>query len=102
VRRHGVGFPQLGVRPRCRLWTDLRAAPAHLACRCRALLSIVQVINLADVLGSMHQLEADALAVTTGREPPALDDRHLVRHVGMLGVMGDPVDPRFRRNYRPI
>jgi len=56
----------------------------------------VKVIDLADVLGSVHQLEADALAVTAGGKAPALNDRHLALHVGMLAVVGDPVDTRLR------
>jgi len=90
----GVASPRLGRRGRRRVErrTDPRAALRQarrtcLPCRYRALLRLVQVIDFANVLGGVHQLEADALAMTASREPPALNDRHLVRHVGMLGVM---------------
>jgi hypothetical protein len=33
-----------------------------------------------------------------GREAPALDDRDFVRHVGVLGIVGDTVDPALRDN----
>jgi hypothetical protein len=56
----------------------------------------MQLIDLADVFGGVRQLEADALAVTASRKAAALDDHHLVRHVGMLGGVGDPVDARLR------
>jgi hypothetical protein len=44
------------------------------------------VLYLADVVRRMYQLEADALAMPAGREASALDDRNLVRHVGVLRV----------------
>jgi hypothetical protein len=57
---------------------------------------LAKVVYLADVLRCVHQLKADAFAMTAGREAPALDDRHLVRHVGVLRIVGDAVDPRLR------
>src|SRR3954470_3461259 len=54
------------------------------------------MVDLADVLRGVYQLEADPLAVPAGREPPALDHSDLVRHVGVLRVVSDAVDPRLR------
>src|SRR4051812_13127483 len=54
------------------------------------------MVDLADVLRGVNQLKADALAMAACREPPALDDRHLMRHVGVLRIVGDAVDPRLR------
>jgi hypothetical protein len=41
------------------------------------------MVDLADMLGCMGELEADALAMPAGWKAPALDYGHLVRHVGM-------------------
>jgi hypothetical protein len=43
---------------------------------------LLKVIDLADMLRGMRELEVDALAMPAGRETPVLDDSHLVRHVG--------------------
>ena len=45
----------------------------------------------------MAELKADALAMPAGRKTPALDHRHLVRHVGVSQIMGDGGDPRLRQ-----
>ena len=51
-----------------------------------------------DVLGRVYQLKADALAMTACREAPAFYDRDLVRHVGMLRVVGDAVHAALGNN----
>jgi hypothetical protein len=56
------------------------------------------MINLADMPGGMGELEPDALAMPAGRKAPALDHRHLVRHVGMRGIVGDRVDAGLRHD----
>src|SRR3954471_23505657 len=56
----------------------------------------MQMLDLADVLRRVHQLEADPFAMTACREAPALDDRDLMRHVGVLRIVGDAIDARFR------
>src|SRR5947209_15629901 len=61
-----------------------------------SLFFLPKVGNFVDMLCRVHQFEADALAVTTGRKAPAFDDRHLVRHVLMLRIVSDAVDARFR------
>ncbi|MBV8737743.1 MAG: hypothetical protein JO007_10890 [Alphaproteobacteria bacterium] len=63
---------------------------------------LLEVIDFADMLGRMGELEADALAVPAGRKPAPFDDRHFVRHVGMRGIVGDGVDGvsvRFVQNH---
>ena len=66
-------------------WHDmLQASPAG------ALLMLREVIDFADVLPRMDQLEAVALAMSAGREAPAFYDRD---HVGVLRVVGDAIDP---------
>jgi hypothetical protein len=44
---------------------------------------LLEMVDLADMLGRMGGLEADALAMPAGWKAPALDYGHLVRHVGM-------------------
>jgi hypothetical protein len=56
------------------------------------------MVYLADVLCRMDELEANALAMAACREAPALDDRDLVRHIGVLRIVGDTVDPALRDN----
>jgi len=56
------------------------------------------MINLADMPSGMGELEPDALAMPAGRKAPALDHRHLVRHVGMRGIVGDRVDAGLRHD----
>ena len=53
---------------------------------------LLEVIDLPDVPGRVRELEGDAPAMPAGREAPALDHRHLVRHVGMRRIMSDGVD----------
>ena len=59
---------------------------------------LLEVIDLTDMLGRMAELRADALAMPAGRKAPALDHRHLVRHVGMRGIVGDRVDAGLRHD----
>src|SRR5262245_36228994 len=55
------------------------------------------------MLRRMAELEADALAMPAGRKSPALDHRHLVRHVGVRRIMGDRVDAGLRHYFsRPV
>ena len=39
---------------------------------------LLEVVDLADMLGGMGELEADALAMPACREPPAVNHRNLV------------------------
>ena len=59
---------------------------------------LFEMINLADMPSGMGELEPDALAMPAGRKAPALDHRHLVRHVGMRGIVGDRVDAGLRHD----
>jgi hypothetical protein len=54
----------------------------------RRRMRLFEMIDLADMLCSMSELEPDPLAMPAGWKAPALDHRHLVRHVGMGGIMG--------------
>ena len=56
----------------------------------------MQVGKFGNVFGGVDQLETDPFAVSAGREPPAFDNGHLVRCVGVLRVVGDPVNARLR------
>jgi hypothetical protein len=47
------------------------------------------MVDFANMLCGVNQLEADALAMAARREKPVLDDRDLVRHVGVLGVVSE-------------
>jgi hypothetical protein len=59
------------------------------------------VINFADMLHRMRELETDALPMPAGRKAPAHGD--LVRHVGMRRVAGDSVDAGLRDDFaRPV
>jgi hypothetical protein len=53
---------------------------------------LLEMVNLADMLGRMGDFERDAFAMPAGREAPTLDHRHLVRHSGMARIVGDRVD----------
>src|SRR4051794_15520482 len=44
----------------------------------------------------MSEDEADPLAMPTGREATAFDNRDLVRHVRVLGIVGDAVNTALR------
>src|ERR1700751_4353092 len=46
---------------------------------------LLEMVDLADMLGRMGDLERDALAMPAGRAAPTLDHRHLVRHSRMRG-----------------
>jgi hypothetical protein len=59
---------------------------------------LVEVVDFADMLGRMGQLEADTPAMPAGREAPALDDGHLVPHVGMHRIVRDPIDTGLRHD----
>ena len=55
------------------------------------------------MLRRVGKLKADALAMPAGRKTPALDHRHLVRHVGMRRIVSDGVDAGLRNNLaRPV
>jgi hypothetical protein len=53
-------------------------------------------VDLADMLRRMRELEADAVAMPGSRKAPALDDRHVVRHVGVRRIVGNRVDAGLR------
>src|SRR5260370_25546594 len=57
---------------------------------------LLEMVDLADMLRRMGELEADPLAMPAGRKPAALDHRDLVRHVGMRGIMRNRVDAGLR------
>ena len=59
---------------------------------------LLEMVDLADMLGRMRELETDALAMPAGREAPAPDHRHLVRHAGMRRIVGDGVDLGWRHD----
>src|SRR2546428_12573387 len=59
---------------------------------------LFEMIDLADMLGGMGELEADAFAMPAGRKTLALDHRDLVRHVGMRPIVGDGVDAGLRHD----
>ena len=46
----------------------------------------------------MVELEVDLLAMLAGRKAPALDHGHLVRHVGMRGIVGNHIDAGLRHD----
>ena len=54
---------------------------------------LLEVIDFPDMPGRVRELEGDAPAMPAGRKPPALDHRHLVRHLGMRRIMSDGVMP---------
>jgi hypothetical protein len=64
----------------------------------RQRMRLFEMIDLADMSGGMGELEPDTLAMPAGRKAPALDHRHLVRHVHMRGIVGDRVDAGLRHN----
>src|SRR5690242_7220289 len=64
----------------------------------RRRMRLFEMIDLADMPGRMRELEPDAFAMTAGRKAPALDHRHLVRHVRMRGIVGDRVDAGLRHD----
>src|SRR5262245_9693345 len=89
TRAHRVAIRARGV-------SQVRLTPQHVAgmpLRRRGQLAFGEVRNFADMLRRVHQLEADPFAMPAGRKAPALDDRYLVRHVGMLRIMRDAVMP---------
>ena len=57
---------------------------------------LLEMIDFADMLGGMGELEADALAMAARRKAAALDHGDLVRHVGMRRIMCDRVDAGLR------
>jgi hypothetical protein len=62
---------------------------------------LFEMVDLADMLARMGELEADALAMPAGWKAPALDHRDLVRHVGMRRIVGNRVDAGFAGRSRP-
>src|SRR5689334_11825833 len=65
-----------------------RYAASHdggMGCLSGGRMRLLEVLDFADMLGRMGELEGDALTVPTGRETPAFDRRDLVRHVGVRG-----------------
>ena len=64
---------------------------------------LLKVVDLTDMLGCMGELERDALAMPARRKPPALDYRHLVRHVGVRRIVREGVDAGLRHDLaRPV
>jgi hypothetical protein len=66
---------------------------------------LLELIDFADMLGRMRELEGDTLAMPAGWKAPALDHGDLVRHVGVLRVVRDCVGlPRrtaMAEEYKP-
>src|SRR5215472_16650585 len=93
--------PRSPRRDRRSRWSQVRLTPQHVAgmsLRRRGQLALGEVRNFADMLRRVHQLEADPFAMPAGRKAPALDDRYLVRHVGMLRIMRDAIYAGFRHD----
>jgi exodeoxyribonuclease III len=59
---------------------------------------LFEMVDFADMFGGMGELESYALAVPAGWKAPALDHGHLVRHVGVRGIVGDCVDSGLRHD----
>jgi hypothetical protein len=53
---------------------------------------LVEMIDLGDVLRRVSKLKTNAFAMTASREAPAFDHGHLVRDVGMCGIVRDRID----------
>ena len=85
--RQGSGAASTRYRPR-------HAGSGNRLLRRR--MRLLEMVDLADMLRRMGELEADALAMPAGRKPAALDHRDLVRHVGMRGIMRNRVDAGLR------
>jgi hypothetical protein len=83
--------------PRARYAARHRGAVEKLSCRRR--MRLLEVIDFADMLSRMGELEADAFAMPAGRKAPAFDNRHFVRHVGMRGIVPDRVDAGLRHDF---
>jgi hypothetical protein len=64
---------------------------------------LLEMIDLADMLGCMGKLKADALAMPAGRKAAALYHRDLMRHVGMSRIVGNRLDAGLRHDLaRPV
>jgi hypothetical protein len=61
-------------------------------------MGLFEMIDLADMFRGMGELEPHALAMPAGRKAPALDHRHLVRHVGMQRIVRDFINAGLRHN----
>src|SRR5690349_8769968 len=48
---------------------------------------LLEMVDLANMPSRKRELEADALALPAARKPPALDHRHLVRHVSVRRIV---------------
>ena len=57
---------------------------------------LVEMIDFADMLGRMGELEAYALAMPAGRETPAFDHGYFMRHVGVRRIVRNSVDAGLR------
>src|SRR5262249_23041569 len=66
--------------------------------RGRAGFAFLEMRNFIDMPCRMGELKSDALAMPARREAAALYDRDLVRHVGVLRIVGDAVDARLRHD----
>jgi len=59
---------------------------------------LIEMIDLADMLGCMGELEADALAMPAGGKAPALDHGDLMRHVGVRRIVRNRIDAGLRHD----
>jgi hypothetical protein len=57
---------------------------------------LFEMVDLANMLGRMGELKADALTMPAGRKATALDHRDLVRHVGVRRIMRNRLDTGLR------
>jgi hypothetical protein len=48
---------------------------------------LLEVIDFADMLCRVRELEGDALAMAAGRKAAAFDHRHLMLHVGVRRIV---------------
>jgi hypothetical protein len=64
---------------------------------------LLEMVDLADMLRRTGEFEADAFSMPAGRKAAAFDHRDLVRHVGVLRIVGDSVDAGLRHDLaRPV
>jgi hypothetical protein len=59
---------------------------------------LFEMIDLADMPGGCASSNLTPLQCPSGRKAPALDHRHLMRHVRMHGIVSDRVDAGLRYN----
>lgn len=65
----------------------------------RRRMRLLEMIDLADMLRRVAELETDALAMRASWKAPAFEYGHLVRHVGVRRIVGDGVDPGLRHDF---